>query len=151
MDTNKQFLVNKSGDPVSVDAVGQIPSRFFTDVTGFAGYRERQQKARDPRIKPDGQLAMRIDPPKSLTSVNKRRNPHYTPTPQKLYGYAQMPRQQALPYQNDSVFQKLLKRHVDKGQMLREFNFPLTQGKQLRTKAELTDNTFTKYCVNEAN
>ena len=92
-DSSRKYLINNNGnDPVLVDGVGQIPSRFVNDVTGVADYLGRQQLVQDPRMKPDAALAMKVEAPKSLTSVTKRRHQYYTPVPQKLHGYAQMPR-----------------------------------------------------------
>ena len=43
-DNNRKYLINNGGsDPVLVDSVGQIPSRFVNDVTGVATYLDRQQ------------------------------------------------------------------------------------------------------------
>ena len=108
-DTNRKFLISNSGsDPVLVDNVGQIPSRFVADVTGVAHYVDRKKLVLDPRLSAEGALAMKVDEPKSLKNVTKRRHQYYTPVPQKFHGYSQMPRQLCMPYQNEPDYQKLL-------------------------------------------
>ena len=102
-------------------------------------------------MKFDEALAMKVEAPKSLTSVSRRRQQYYTPVPQKLHGYAQMPRQTVMPYQNETDYQKLLKRHMDRGQTLQSFDFPPTQGKQLRNKTEQTEAILYKYSSDAEN
>ncbi len=99
----------------------------------------------DPRLAADQAQAMKVEKPKSLASVTKRRHQYYTPITQKFYGYAQMPRQLSMPYQNQQEYQKLLKRHVDKGQMLKTFDFPAKQGKELKSKTANTLATMQQY------
>ena len=83
--------------------------------------------------------------------MTKRRHQYYTPVPQKFFGYSQMPRQQGLPYQNEQEYQKLLKRHIEKGQMLRTFDFPLKKGKEFEKKTDATEKTLSTYGVIASN
>ena len=145
-DTNKKYLIdNKGSEPVYVNSVGQIPSRFALDVTGVKNYWERQKVVKSNTLAADQALAMKVEAPKSLVSVTKQRHQYYTPVQQKFYGYAQMPRQLGMPYQNQLEYQKLLKRHIDKGQMLQTFDFPATQGKMLNKKSEQTQQVLESY------
>lgn len=102
-------------------------------------------------MKTDKALAMKVETPKSLASIMSSHNKKYTPIQSKFFGYAQMPRQMSMPYQNEPEYQKLLKRHLDKGHMLRNFDFPRTQGKGLRDKTNSTQNTLTKYSTTYGN
>ena len=53
--------------------------------------------------------------------------------------------------QNEQDYQKLLKRHMAKGQMLKNFDLPATQGRELRRKTADTEATLTKFANNPMN
>lgn len=71
--------------------------------------------------------------------------------PQKLFGYAQVPRQACQPYQNEQGYQRLIKRHLDKGNSLSQFEFPKKQGEAYKNNAEKTRAILAKFARSEAN
>ena len=76
---------------------------------------------------------------------------YYVPANAKTFGYAQVPRQQVMPYQNEVQYQKLLKRHQDKGHDIENFEFPYNQGKVYKKKTEDTIDTLAKHAKSKYN
>ena len=89
LDTNRKYLIQNNGsDPVYVNQVGLIPSRFSQDVTGVLNYKKRQEFSMNDNLPADAALSVKCETPKSLSSINKKRNMYYTPVPQKFFGYS---------------------------------------------------------------
>ena len=163
-DTGKSFLITNKGEaPITVNKLGQIPYKFNADVTGHKNYIQRNQlscmyetESRTLRAAQANQahlkaLSVKVGAPKSLSNAKNARVKYYTPAKNKLFGYTQIPRQQVMPYQNDIQYQKLLKRHQDKGHLVENFDFPYSQGAQLKTKTENTINSISKYAISKKN
>ena len=62
-----------------------------------------------------------------------------------------MPRQLCMPYQNEPDYQKLLQRHIEKGSVMRSFDFPAMQGKLYRDKTDQTENALLRHSVTTPN
>ena len=114
-------------------------------------FKERKKLAIDERASADQALRIKVDSPACLSNIQKKKQQLYTPVPQKFFGYSQMPRQTCLPYQNNTDYQKLLKRHMNKGQVLQTFDFPPNQGRQLKQKTESTEQTIAEYALSPEN
>ena len=103
-------IIEKRGEQRPCNQGGALVKPFDPNLTGQFNFKKRLQimKQQNPNEKEQVEL------PKSLNS-NERRN--YSPQPNLLEGYAQMPRTFAVPYKNQELKVKsdlaLRKRSVD--------------------------------------